>query len=374
MDETAGLLDGVSGELELIEGPFDGIADVSGHVRSSRTDGVTGRVDRRGGEGQNRPSSPGSRDLVRVYSGFACQSVGWQSEACPRVFVNRRRDNAWARFALPTRHHPTEARLHLPITPPVLPMLAKRGRRAARGRGLDLRAEVGRLPRAGFPRRRRGVHPEPRREAARPLLSRADRAAQGRSCPERCVLDGEIVIVRTGRARLRGAAAAPPPGGLAREAPVERDPGLVRVLRSALRRRSRPARRRRSRERRASARDRARAGKAAAPPDAGDARPRASPPTGSALRGRGPRRRDGEAGGRHLRARQARHAEGEARARMRLRRRRVPLAQGRRGRRGRIAAPRPLRRRRQPCSMSASAPASPTPSAASWSSSSRRIA
>ena len=54
MDETAGLLDGMPGELELIEGPFNGIADISGHVRSSRTDGVTGRVDRRGGEGQKQ--------------------------------------------------------------------------------------------------------------------------------------------------------------------------------------------------------------------------------------------------------------------------------------------------------------------------------
>src|SRR5262245_41057462 len=49
--------------------------------------------------------------------------------------------------------------------------------RAADRRGVDLRAEVGRVPRARVPRRRRGVHPEPRREAARPLLPRARRPA-----------------------------------------------------------------------------------------------------------------------------------------------------------------------------------------------------
>ena len=58
-------------------------------------------------------------------------------------------------------------------------MLAKRVERAAGRAGLDLRAEVGRLSRAGVPRRRRAPDPEPRREAARPLLPRAARAAAG---------------------------------------------------------------------------------------------------------------------------------------------------------------------------------------------------
>ena len=48
-----------------------------------------------------------------------------------------------------------------------------------------------------LPRRRRGLHPEPRPQAARPLLPRAGRAA-ATSLPERCVLDGEIVIAGPG--------------------------------------------------------------------------------------------------------------------------------------------------------------------------------
>ena len=51
-----------------------------------------------------------------------------------------------------------------------------------------------------------------------------------------------------------------------------------------------------------------------------------------ALRGRGARRRDGQARERHLSAEQARDAQGEARARVRLRGRGLPLAQERRRR------------------------------------------
>ena len=69
-----------------------------------------------------------------------------------------------------------------------------------------------------------------------------------------------------------------------------------------------------------------------------------------ALRRRGPRRRDRQAGGRHLSARQARDAQGQARAHRRLRRRRLPLAQGREGRARRLAAARALRRRRRAAS------------------------
>ena len=76
----------------------------------------------------------------------------------------------------------------------------------------------------------------------------------------------------------------------------------------------------------------------------------------------------------HLRARQARDAQGQARARLRLRRRRISLAQERRGHGGRLAAARAFRRFRARCSTSASAPASPKRSAASWSNSSRPIA
>ena len=57
--------------------------------------------------------------------------------------------------------------------------------------------------------------------------------------PPRCVLDGEIVIAKRRRARLRCAATAASSGRVAGQASVETDPGIDRVLRSAVRRRSR---------------------------------------------------------------------------------------------------------------------------------------
>ena len=60
---------------------------------------------------------------------------------------------------------------------------------------MDLRAQVGWLSHAGLSRRRRNPDPEPRRKTAQPLLSRAVRAAAV-AAPERCVLDGEIVIAK----------------------------------------------------------------------------------------------------------------------------------------------------------------------------------
>ncbi len=54
--------------------------------------------------------------------------------------------------------------------------------RAARGRRLALRAEVGRLPRDRVPRPRPLLHPEPRPAAARPLLPGARRTTCGRAC------------------------------------------------------------------------------------------------------------------------------------------------------------------------------------------------
>ena len=81
-------------------------------------------------------------------------------------------------------------------------------------------------------------------------------------------------------------------------------------------------------------------------PHADDRRPGRGRGLVRALRGRGLRRRDGQAGRPALPAGQARDDEGEARAHRRLRGRRLPLAQGRQRRR--LAAPRALRRRRQP--------------------------
>ena len=59
---------------------------------------------------------------------------------------------------------------------------ARQGRRRpAVRRRLAVRAEVGRLPGARLPRRRRGLHPVARPQAARPLLPRAGRSAPGRA-------------------------------------------------------------------------------------------------------------------------------------------------------------------------------------------------
>ncbi len=148
------------------------------------------------------------------------------------------------------------------------------------------------------------------------------------------------------RARLRGAAAAHSPGGLAGEAAGRGDPGVGRLLRSAVRRRSRSARRPVSRAAGAAG-GAPRRREAADSPDAGHHRSGAGRRLVQALRGRRARRRDGQAGGRPLRAEQTGHVQGEARARVRLRGRRLSLARARREDRRRLAAARALRRRRQ---------------------------
>ena len=51
--------------------------------------------------------------------------------------------------------------------------------------------------------------------------------------PDRVVVDGEIVVRARPGARLRGPAAAHPPGRLAGEAAGRADPGVVRRLRPA---------------------------------------------------------------------------------------------------------------------------------------------
>ena len=89
-------------------------------------------------------------------------------------------------------------------------------RRAARGRRLALRAEVGRLPRARLPRRRRASTSRAATASRSTATSPSWRAAARARCPQRCVLDGEIVIAEPARARFRRAAAAHPPGGVAR--------------------------------------------------------------------------------------------------------------------------------------------------------------
>ena len=235
--------------------------------------------------------------------------------------------------------------MQLPVNPPLLPMLAKRVGELPAGRGLDLRAEVGRLSRAGLSRRRRDSHPEPRREAAQPLLPRAHRSRSRRSCPQRCVLDGEIVVAQRRRARFRSAAAAHPPGGLAREAALQGDPGVDRVLGSAVRGRSRSCAPRRSAS---VARALETLLASAQPPlhltpattDRAIADRLVQP-----LRGRRARRRDGQAAVGHYEPNKRVDAQGEARARVRLRGRRLSLAQERAEDARRLAAARALRRR-----------------------------
>ena len=146
--------------------------------------------------------------------------------------------------------------------------------------------------------------------------------------PERCVLDGEVVIARDGSlqfealllrihpaaSRVRMLAAESPASFVAwdllalgdedlRAVPQgERRPRLEAVLGGV---------------------------DAAGPPHAGDAGSRAGRRLVRPVRGRGPRWRRRETARRHLPARQAGDAQDQARADRRLRRRRVPVAQER---------------------------------------------
>ena len=131
--------------------------------------------------------------------------------------------------------------------------------------------------------------------------------------PQRCVIDGEIVIATGRRAGLRGAAAAHPPGRIAGDDAGRADAGLASspstcwpsattttpVARS-------PSAAPLSRTRLADAR-------AADPPHADHHRPRRCAALVRRVRGRRPRRRDRQAARRHLPARQARHVQDQAR-------------------------------------------------------------
>ena len=85
------------------------------------------------------------------------------------------------------------APMDLPVMPPVAPMLAKSVKEIPTG-DVSLRAQVGRLPLDHLPRRRRGRDRQPQREADDPLLPRGGRGG-ARELAERCVVDGEIVVV-----------------------------------------------------------------------------------------------------------------------------------------------------------------------------------
>ena len=237
---------------------------------------------------------------------------------------------------------------------------AGQGRRRScpTGDGCALRAEVGRLPLHRVPRRRRGRARQPQRAAADPLLPRGGRGGQGAACRSGAWSTARSSCPRGDRLRLRGAAAAHPPGRVAGQPAGRADAGVVRRLRPARPRRRVAARRRRS----------ASAGRgwserwpAPAPPVYVTARHRATPTTAQrwfeTFEGAGLDGVVAKPADLPLRPGPAADDQGQARAHRRLRGRRVPLAQERADRR--LAAARPLRRRRRRCSTSACAASFP---------------
>ena len=241
-------------------------------------------------------------------------------------------------------HGPYARLVDLPVMPPIKPMLAK---------------AIYEVPRAD------GLMYEPKWDGFRCLVfrdgdeielwSRTDRplnryfpemeGALRAELPERCVVDGELVVVtddgldfdtlqlrlHPAESRVNMLAAATPASFVAFDLLALGDRDLM----------SEPP-----------ARAAASAGGGARRPpgpgaphsrDRGSRRGRGLVP---ALRGRRVRRGHGQARGRAVPAGQARHAQGQAPAHGRLRGGGLPPAQGRRG--GRVAAARPLRRRRHP--------------------------
>ena len=212
----------------------------------------------------------------------------------------------------PSRAGPRQSAHELPVMPPVAPMLAKSV--ADHPARRLLRAEVGRLPVADLPRRRRGRVRQPQRAADDPLLPRAGRGGQGRTARAVRARRRDRHRHRR-RAGLRGAAAAHPPGRVAGDDAVA----------SRRRRRSSPS------TCSPSATTTTPAGRS---PSVG---PRSSArwPTAKApihltptttdrevaerwfveLEGAGPGRRDRQAARRHLPAGQARHVQDQARPR-----------------------------------------------------------
>ena len=175
------------------------------------------------------------------------------------------------------------------------------------------------------------LHPEPRPQAARPLLPGARRRRSGRTLPERCVVDGEVVIAdaTAGSSSRRCCCGSTRPRRGSKML-AEETPASFVALGPARARRRGPPRARPQGERRARLEAALGGVAAAGPPDAGDPRPRRSPPTGS-TGSRAPastasiaKRLDAA-----VPARQAGDAQDQAPAHRRLRRRRLPLAQER---------------------------------------------
>ncbi len=132
--------------------------------------------------------------------------------------------------------------VNLPVNPPVPPMLSKR---------------IGDLPVGGdwiFEPKWDGFRALVFRDGDEILIQSRDEKSLNRYFPElldplreqlpnRCVLDGEIVIARNDGLDFRSAAAPPSPGRVAGEASFPGNPGGHRILRSAVRGRPRFARR-----------------------------------------------------------------------------------------------------------------------------------
>ena len=172
---------------------------------------ATARMRRRVGASVGDPRPGGSVEASSRPPGGSAPRSGWL--AGPAARRRPERAPGFLPQAGSAGHYTRTVRL--PFEPPLEPMLAKAGRRPARRRRLAVRAEVGRLPGARLPRRRRGLHPEPRPQAARPLLPGARRAAPRRSCRSAACSTARSSSPRDGGARLRGAAAAHPPGRVA---------------------------------------------------------------------------------------------------------------------------------------------------------------
>ena len=167
--------------------------------------------------------------------------------------------------------------------------------------------------------------------------------------PDGCVIDGEIVIatprgldfdalqmrLHPAASRVAKLAKETPSAFVAFDAIAADGEDLREVAQSERRRRLERL---------------ARARQASGLSDAHDPRSRPGLRVAVAVRGRRPRRRDCQARGRHVPARQARDDQSQTRADRRLRGRRLPLAQGRQERARRLAAARALRREPQAAS------------------------
>ena len=230
----------------------------------------------------------------------------------------------------------------LPVRPPVAPMLAKLSRELPRGPGLFYEPKWDGFRCIVF---RDGDDVELGSRNEKPLTRYFPELVDAlrRELPERCVLDGEIVIagprglefdalsqrIHPAEKRIRLLAESTPASFVAFDLLAEGDRSLMEAPYA---------------ERRAALEQALREGASADPRHAGHRRPRRGRGLVLPLRGRRARRRGGQGRRAHLSARQAGDGQGQAPAHGRLRGGGLPHAQGRR-RRG-LAAARPVRRLR----------------------------